>query len=152
MPKETDGRKSWTEKGGTNPDDLEGGSSIETPWPPRPIVYEIYTWVWLQELGRQYKRTITLGTVPDEQWDAIAALGVDAVWLMGVWERSPAGIRVANLNEALQEDFDVRCPTMNWPTTSARRTACAGMPWTNTLAARQDSGLLARSWHSAVSA
>jgi hypothetical protein len=74
-------------------------------WPQRPIVYEIDTWVWLHELGRQHQRTITLGTVPDEEWDAIAALGVDAVWLMGAWERSPAGIRVANLNEGLQEEF-----------------------------------------------
>ena len=30
------------------------------------------------------------------EWDAIAALGFDAVWLMGVWERSPAGIAIAN--------------------------------------------------------
>ncbi|HXZ04876.1 MAG TPA: hypothetical protein VEH81_08585, partial [Ktedonobacteraceae bacterium] len=65
-------------------------------WSSRPIIYEINTWVWLNDLSRQYKRTITLGTVPTEEWDAIAALGVDAVWLMGVWERSPAGIRIAN--------------------------------------------------------
>jgi Alpha amylase, catalytic domain len=78
---------------------------VDNRWPQRPILYEIYAWVWLHELSEQYDRTITLGTVPDEQWDAIAALGVDAVWLMGVWERSPAGIHVANLDEALQEEF-----------------------------------------------
>ena len=78
---------------------------MHNPWPQRPILYEIYTWVWLHELSRRYTRTITLGTVPDEEWEAIAALGVDAVWLMGVWERSPAGIRVSNENAALQEEF-----------------------------------------------
>ncbi len=74
-------------------------------WPARPIIYEINTYVWLNDLSRQYSRSITLGTVPPQAWDAIAALGVDAVWLMGVWERSPAGIRIANENEDLQADF-----------------------------------------------
>ena len=78
---------------------------MKATWPSRPIIYEINTWVWLNELSRQNKRIITLGTVPTEQWDAIAALGVDAVWLMGVWERSPEGIRIANENAGLQADF-----------------------------------------------
>ena len=79
-------------------------------WPARPIIYEINTWVWLNELSSQYKSTITLGTVPPAEWDAIAALGVDAVWLMGVWERSPAGIRIANENVGLQADFHHALP------------------------------------------
>jgi glycosidase len=79
-------------------------------WPTRPIIYEINTWVWLNDLSSQYKRTITLGTVPSQEWDAIAALGVDAVWLMGVWERSPAGIRIANEDEGLQADFHHALP------------------------------------------
>ena len=43
--------------------------------------------------------------MPAEEWDAIAALGFDAVWLMGVWERSPAGIEIALENEGLVESF-----------------------------------------------
>jgi len=39
------------------------------------------------------------------EWDAIVDLNVDAVWLMGVWERSPAGIAIANQNKGLLEDF-----------------------------------------------
>ncbi len=78
---------------------------METSWPRRPVIYEIHTWVWLSELSQHYKRTITLGNVPAEQWDVIASLGMDAVWLMGVWERSPQGIRIANENESLQADF-----------------------------------------------
>ena len=78
---------------------------MNASWPARPVIYEINTWVWLNELSRQNKRAITLGTVPSGQWDAIASLGVDAVWLMGVWERSPEGIRIANENAGLQADF-----------------------------------------------
>ena len=83
---------------------------MKAEWPARPIIYEINTWVWLNDLSSQYKRTITLGTVPSQEWDAIAALGVDAVWLMGVWERSPAGIRIANENEGIVADFHRALP------------------------------------------
>ncbi|NJC88866.1 MAG: alpha-amylase [Desulfuromonas sp.] len=76
-----------------------------TSWPLHPLIYEINTWVWLEELGRGMKTPVTLATVPKKEWDAIAALGVDAVWLMGVWERSPAGIRIAMGNEGLLADF-----------------------------------------------
>ena len=69
---------------------------METLWSRRPVIYEINTWVWLNALSHHYKQAITLGTVPVEQWDALASLSVDAVWLMGVWERSPEGIRIAN--------------------------------------------------------
>ena len=71
----------------------------------QPFIYEINTWVWLGELGRATEGNIGLAEVPGEEWDAIAALGFDAVWLMGVWERSPQGIRIANENVGLQADF-----------------------------------------------
>jgi len=78
---------------------------MDTIWPSRPVIYEINTWVWLNSLSRQYKRAITLDTVPLEQLDALASLGVDAIWLMGVWERSQEGIRISNRDAALQADF-----------------------------------------------
>jgi glycosidase len=64
--------------------------------PARPAIYEIDTWVWLQSLGG-----IPLGEVPDERWAEIAGLGFDAVWLMGVWERSPAGLGIAVCDAAI---------------------------------------------------
>ena len=48
---------------------------------------------------------MNLATVPEQEWDAIASYGFDAVWLMGVWERSPAGIEIAMRNKGLLEDF-----------------------------------------------
>ena len=74
-------------------------------WPKNPIIYEINAWVWLNELTRKHKKSITLGNVPAKEWDAIASLKVDAVWLMGVWERSPAGIRIARELPVLQEEY-----------------------------------------------
>ncbi len=63
--------------------------------PRRPTVYEINTAVWLQRVGRGLGRSVALDEVPAAEWDALAALPVDAVWLMGVWERSPDGLRIA---------------------------------------------------------
>jgi hypothetical protein len=74
-------------------------------WPSNPSIYEINTWVWLTDLSKKFGKPIDLASVPDKVWDSIAALNLDAVWLMGVWERSPAGIAVANTNEALLRDF-----------------------------------------------
>ena len=74
-------------------------------WPKYPLIYEINTAVWLTELSRKHHRPITLASIPAAEWDALAAVGMDAVWLMGVWERSPAGRDVAMKNESLQEDF-----------------------------------------------
>jgi glycosidase len=74
-------------------------------WPKNPAIYEINTWVWLAELRRKYRRPVDLATVPEQEWDAIASCGFDAVWFMGVWERSPAGIEIAMRNKGLVDDF-----------------------------------------------
>jgi hypothetical protein len=75
------------------------------PWPKYPVIYEISTWIWLGELSRKHRKSVTLGTVPEEEWDAIASYGFDAVWLMGVWERSPAGKAISMKNDGLLVDF-----------------------------------------------
>ncbi len=41
---------------------------------------------------------------------SVAALGFDAVWLMGVWERSPAGVAIALQNPSLLESFGRALP------------------------------------------
>jgi hypothetical protein len=75
------------------------------PWPRHPVIYEINTWAWLTDLSRKYQRAVNLSTVPEEEWEAIPALGFDAIWFMGVWRRSPAGIAISMRNSGLLEDF-----------------------------------------------
>jgi Alpha amylase, catalytic domain len=79
-------------------------------WPRYPTIYEINTWVWLGELSTRTGKAVTLGSVPDSEWDSLAGHGFDAVWLMGVWERSPAGITIANRNKNLLDDFKRALP------------------------------------------
>ncbi len=74
-------------------------------WPRHPVIFEVNTWAWLKDLSGKHKRVVDLSTVPDEEWDAIAGLGFDAVWFMGVWERSPAGIGISMRNDGLLQDF-----------------------------------------------
>ena len=68
------------------------------------MIYEVNTWVWLHELGA------SLAGVAPEAWDDVALPGVDAVWLMGVWERSPLGVAIAEQNESLLTSFREALP------------------------------------------
>ena len=86
----------------TQPQTTHAAKSV---WVHYPSLYEINTWVWLTDLSAKYGKPIDLSSVPSAEWDAIAAYGFNAVWLMGVWERSPAGIAIANQNHSLLADF-----------------------------------------------
>ena len=74
-----------------------------TGWPRHPVVHEIFTWVWLADLERVAGRQMTLADVPDDVWDDVARPGIDAVWLMGVWERSPLGAAIARSEPSMVE-------------------------------------------------
>jgi hypothetical protein len=56
-------------------------------------------------MSRQMQFPITLSHVPGERWDELALLNIDAVWFMGVWERSPAGIAISNRHAGNLADF-----------------------------------------------
>ncbi|MFL6144792.1 MAG: alpha-amylase family glycosyl hydrolase [Labedaea sp.] len=79
-------------------------------WPKKPVIYEVNTAVWLDALSRDAGTLMTLADVPARCWDTITLPGVDAVWLMGVWERSPAGLALANSNAELQASFRQALP------------------------------------------
>ncbi len=59
-------------------------------WNANPIIYEINTWVWLNQLSREFGASVSLANIPPEALEELAAWQFDAVWLMGVWHRGPA--------------------------------------------------------------
>ena len=59
------------------------------------MIYEINTWVWVDEVGRRVGAPATLESLPESEWDAVAAAGAESGWLMGVWERSTVGRSLA---------------------------------------------------------
>src|SRR5271157_1944993 len=74
-------------------------------WPTYPVVCELNTWVWLNDLSRDTGRPVTLGDVPQSELERLASYHLDALWLMGVWERSPRGRQVACEYPDLQAEY-----------------------------------------------
>jgi hypothetical protein len=60
-----------------------------------PHFFEINTWAWLDQLSARLGHNIDLAGVPDTEWDELAQLGFDAIWLMGVWQRSPTSRQIS---------------------------------------------------------
>lgn len=58
-------------------------------------IYEINTAVYLNRLSRKLGKRITLAHIPESELTRIASYGCDAIWLMGVWQRSPFGANLA---------------------------------------------------------
>ena len=63
-------------------------------WPKNPKIYEINTWQWLYYLSEKYGQKITLENVPIEIIEK-ELTRFDAVWAMGIWERSPKSKEIA---------------------------------------------------------
>jgi 4-alpha-glucanotransferase len=72
--------------------------SADRDWMPRLVVLAKCTYVWLDQLSRQYQRPINcLNEIPDEELDNLARWGFSGLWLIGLWERSPASQRIKQL-------------------------------------------------------
>jgi len=78
--------------------------------PKNPQLYEINTRPWLASLSRQAGHRLTLGQVPRQEWERLRNLGMDLVWLMGVWLPSPQGIDIARRHPDLQEAYRQALP------------------------------------------
>lgn len=65
--------------------------SQDSDWMPRLVMVAKNTLVWLDQLSRKYERPIDkLHLIPDEELDTLARRGFNGLWLIGLWERSPA--------------------------------------------------------------
>jgi len=72
--------------------------SPDRDWMPRLVLIARNTYVWLDQLSKRYKRPITrLDQIPDEELDTLARWGISGLWLIGLWERSPASQRIKQL-------------------------------------------------------
>ncbi len=72
--------------------------SADLDWMPRLVLIAKSTYVWLHQLSRRYGRDIrTLDAIPDPELDQLARWGVTGLWLIGVWERSPASERIKRM-------------------------------------------------------
>ncbi|MFW9827877.1 MAG: alpha-amylase family glycosyl hydrolase [Candidatus Thorarchaeota archaeon] len=79
-------------------------STQNKEWVRNPRILEINTLPWLNKLSEKYNSALTLGNVPTAVLNEITRY-YDAIWLMGVWERSPASKKIASERSDLQREF-----------------------------------------------
>ena len=69
--------------------------SPDADWMSNVVMIAKMVYVWLGQLAKQYGRPVyRLDQVPDEELDRLAGWGFTALWLIGLWERSPASQRI----------------------------------------------------------
>lgn len=72
--------------------------SPDVDWMPRTVMMAKSVHVWLHQLSSAYRREIrTLNQVPDEELNLMARRGFNALWLIGIWERSKASKTIKQL-------------------------------------------------------
>ena len=72
--------------------------SPDQDWMPNTVLIAKSTYVWLDQLSKRYKRHIhRLDHIPDEELATLASRGFNALWLIGVWERSRASQTIKRL-------------------------------------------------------
>ncbi len=73
--------------------------SEDTHWMPRLVLIAKSSYVWLDQLSRQYRREINrLDQIPDEELNRLANFGITGLWLIGLWERSSASQKIKQIN------------------------------------------------------
>ena len=87
-------------------------TSTVAPWPADSVIYELNTGAWLHDVSERAGVATTLANVPAAEWDQVTPRGIDAVWLMGVWERSPAGVQLALESSEQVASFHAALPDL----------------------------------------
>lgn len=84
--------------GGSGGDWEEERFSPDSNWMPRVVMLAKSTFVWLDQLSKQYGRDIhRLDDIPDEELDELARRGFTGLWLIGLWQRSNASKTIKHL-------------------------------------------------------
>jgi hypothetical protein len=87
--------------------------SADREWMPRLVLMAKTVYVWLDQLSKKYGRLVaTLEQIPDEELDMLARWGFTGLWLIGVWERSPASRRIKQKcgnPEAMASAYSLYC-------------------------------------------
>jgi hypothetical protein len=72
--------------------------SPDRDWMPQLVLLAKNTYVWLHQLSQKHRQPITrLDQIPDAELDTLARRGFTGLWLIGLWERSPASRKIKQL-------------------------------------------------------
>ncbi len=72
--------------------------SPDRDWMPSLVLLAKNAYVWLDQLSKKTGTQLTrLDQIPDEALDELKRSGITGLWLIGLWERSPASKRIKQL-------------------------------------------------------
>jgi len=72
--------------------------SLDREWMPALVLIAKNVFVWLEQLSKKYGQSITtLDRIPDSELVSLQAQGINGLWLIGLWQRSPASARIKQL-------------------------------------------------------
>ncbi|MBI5761201.1 MAG: alpha-amylase [Planctomycetales bacterium] len=77
---------------------------------PSPSLYQLNTRIWLNAVSRTFGRPMALADVPDSEWDRLAELGVDWIWLLSVWQTGPLARQVSLGHDEWLNEFRKTLP------------------------------------------
>ena len=74
-------------------------------WMPSLVLIAKNTYIWLDQLSKIYHREINqLDQIPDEELSRLAKWGINGLWFIGIWERSPASKRIKQIRGKLDAE------------------------------------------------
>ncbi|MCJ7716817.1 MAG: alpha-amylase family glycosyl hydrolase, partial [Anaerolineales bacterium] len=72
--------------------------SEDLDWMPRVILLAKNVFVWMDQLSKKYQRPIhQLDHIPDQELEQLSSWGITGLWLIGIWQRSPASQKIKQL-------------------------------------------------------
>jgi glycosidase len=72
--------------------------SQDKDWMPSHVLIAKNAYVWLDQISKRTGRHVQrLDQIPDDELDRLSHYGFSGLWLIGLWERSPASQRIKQL-------------------------------------------------------
>ncbi len=69
--------------------------SRDSGWMPNTVMIAKSTYVWLDQLSKKYGYSVKrLDEIPEEEIRMLSEWGINTLWLIGLWERSPASRKI----------------------------------------------------------
>lgn len=77
---------------------MKKDQTMEHNWKQNLVLIAKNTYIWMHQLSGKYKKSIKhLDQIPLEELEYLRSLGINGLWLIGIWERSPASKKIKDL-------------------------------------------------------
>jgi len=78
--------------------DQKEGFSPDRDWMPNLVLIAKNIYVWMDQLSKKYGKSISrLDQIPEHELQILSNQGFTGLWLIGIWERSPASKKIKQM-------------------------------------------------------